>query len=114
MEIAQLEKELMEKARWLTIKLGEQKGLVETYAQAEHDYRVALAKKQTELRLDKVQATLIPDLAKGDSVVAGLKRDRDIAKGVKDACVLSIRSMQATMSGIQSLISTKKEEMKLV
>ena len=114
MDIAQLEKELMVKAGWLTIKLGEQKGLVVAYADAEIDYRVELAKKETELRLDKVQATLIPDLAKGDSVVANLKRDRDIAKGVKDACILSIRSMQATMSGIQSLISTKKEEMKLV
>jgi hypothetical protein len=114
MELAQLEKELMVRAKWLTIKLGQQNDLVKSYADAEHDYRVELAKKQTELRLDKVQATLIPDLAKGDSVVAGLKRDRDIAKGVKDACVLSIRSMQATMSGIQSLISTKKEEMKLV
>ena len=114
MEIAELEKELMEKARWLTIKLGEQKGLVQDYAQAEHDYRVALAKRMTELKLEGEKVTILSDLARGSEVVAGLKKDRDIAEGVLDACKSSIRSMQATMSGIQSLISTKKEEMKLV
>lgn len=114
MEIRELEKELMEKSRWLVAKLGEQKGLVESYAQAEHDYRVALAKKMTELKLSGEKVTIISDLSRGDEVVAGLKKDRDIAEGVLDACKSSIRSMQATMSGIQSLISTKKEEMKLL
>ena len=114
MDIRELEKELMEKARWLTIKLGEQKGLVQDYAQAEHDYRVALAKRMTELKLEGEKVTILSDLARGSEVVAGLKKDRDIAEGVLDACKSSIRSMQATMSGIQSLISTKKEEMKLV
>jgi len=114
MEIAQLEKELMEKARWLTVKLGEQKGLVQDYAQAEHDYRIALAQKMTALKIKGEKVTIISDLSRGDEAVAGLKRDRDIASGILDACKSSIRSMQATMSGIQSLISTKKEEMKLV
>ena len=114
MDIPQLEKELMEKAGWLVSKLGEQKGLVQAYAQAEHNYRVALAKKMTELKLNGEKVTIISDLSRGDDVVAGLKKERDIADGILDACKSSIRSMQATMSGIQSLISTKKEEMKLV
>lgn len=114
MDIPQLEKELMEKAGWLVSKLGEQRGLVENYAESERNYRIALAKKMTELKLKGEKVTIISDLSRGDPVVAGLKRDRDIADGVLDACKSSIRSMQATMSGIQSLISTKKEEMKLV
>jgi len=114
MDIRELEKELMQKAGWLTTKLGEQKGLVNAYAESEHNYRVALAKKMTELKLKGEKVTIISDLSRGDEVVAGLKKERDIADGVLDACKSSIRSMQATMSGIQSLISTKKEEMKLL
>jgi hypothetical protein len=114
MELAQLEKELMEKAGWLVTKLTEQKKLVIDHAHAEEAYRIALASKITELKLEGEKVTIISDIARGDKTVAGLKRDRDIAKGVSDACKSSIHSLQATMSGIQSLISTKKEEMKLV
>jgi len=114
MEIAELEKELMQKAGWLVIKLGEQESLVRAYAKAENDYRIALASKMTELKLKGEKVTIISDLSRGDKTVAGLKMDRDISQGVLDACKSSIRSMQAIMSGIQSLISTRKEEMKLI
>jgi len=114
MELIELERELMQKAGWLTTKLSEQKSLVKDYANSEESYRVELAKKMYELKNDKMSITLIPDLAKGDSVVARLKKERDLAKGILDACKSSIHSLQATMSGIQSLISTRKEEMKLV
>lgn len=114
MEIRELEKELMEKSRWLVVKLSEQKNLVIAYAESEEAYRVALAKEMTKLKLEGEKVTIISDLSRGNETVAALKRERDIADGVLDACKSSIRSMQATMSGIQSLISTKKEEMKLV
>lgn len=46
-------------------------------AQAEHDYRVSLAKKIWVLRAQKVPVTIVSDLARGDEEVALLKLKRD-------------------------------------
>jgi hypothetical protein len=54
---------------------------------AEEAYRVELAKKITELRASGEAATLARDLARGDRVVAKLKREAMIADGVRDAAV---------------------------
>lgn len=113
MEIHELEKELMEHARILRAKLIEQRPLVEKASQAEHNYRVALATKMTTLRIEGQPVTIIPDLAKGDKNIAKLKMERDIARGVSDACREAIRAVQSTMSGIQSLISAYRAEMNL-
>lgn len=114
MEIDLLEKELLEKNQWLWIKLTEQKDLIKKAAQTEHDYRVALATKITLLRTEGVPATIMIDLAKGDKAIAKLKLERDIARGIADACKQAIGAIQAAMSGLQSLISTRKEEMRLL
>jgi hypothetical protein len=114
MDIQQLEKELLEKNKWLFMKLTEQKALIEKAAQCEHDYRVALAQKMTILRIEGVPVTIMGDLSRGDNVIAKLKLDRDISKGIADACRQSIGAIQAAMSGIQSLISTRRSEMQLL
>ena len=114
MDLSQLEKELHEKNRWLFVKLTEQKSLIEKSAQTEHDYRVALAQKLATLRIDGIPATIMSDMARGDHIIAKLKLERDIAKGVAEACRQSIIAIQASMSGIQSLISTRRAEMGLL
>ena len=114
MELQELEKELLTRNTWLTVKLGEQKNLVKDSAQKEHDYRIALASKITQLRAEGVPATIMSDLCRGDKNIAKLKLDRDIAKGISDACKQAIIATQAAMSGIQSLISTRRAEMGLV
>ena len=114
MEIRELEKELMEKNKWLFMKLTEQKTLIEKAAQSEYEYRVALASKMMQLKAEGTPVTIIGDLSRGDKAVAKLKLERDIAEGISDACKQSIYAIQAAMSGIQSLISTRKEEMKLL
>lgn len=48
-------------------------------------YRKALADKILELRADGLPATVCADLARGDSHVADLKRQYDIADGVCEA-----------------------------
>lgn len=50
----------------------------ELYAEAERDYRIALAKKILKLKEEGFAATLTNDLAKGDEGVANLKMARDI------------------------------------
>ena len=113
-DILELQKELIKQNHWLEMKLSEQKSLIEKASQAEHDYRVALASKMIAERLTGIPVTIIPDLARGDSIVAKLKMERDIAKGVADACKEAIKSIRAVMSGIQTLLSVKKEEMRLL
>jgi hypothetical protein len=54
-------------------------------ARAEEAYRLALAKKITELRAQGMAATLCADLARGDAQVARLRFNRDVADGVREA-----------------------------
>lgn len=55
------------------------------FAMAEEAYRVRLATRITELHADGVAWTVCGDLARGDKDVARLRRERDIAEGVKEA-----------------------------
>jgi hypothetical protein len=65
------------------------------YAEAERAYRVALAKRITELRAEGAAATLAADLARGDTDVADLRYRRDVAEGVVEAAKQSGWRLQA-------------------
>jgi hypothetical protein len=57
-----------------------------TLALADEAYRIALAKEIVRQHAeDGVAWTVAPDLARGNATVAGLRRDRDIAEGLRDA-----------------------------
>ena len=112
-DIAKLEKELMEKNKWLFIKLTEQESKIRDSAQAEHNYRVALAIKMLELRTEGTPATIMSDLCRGNKGIAKLKLERDIAKGIADACNQAIRAIQSSMNAFQTMISYGKAEMNL-
>lgn len=73
------------------------------YAQAEHDYRVAMAKKTLILRDEKYPATLIGDLVRGDDEIARLRMDRDTAQTVYEAAQETIRvwKLEATLMEAQ-------------
>lgn len=113
-EVHEIEKELCEKNLWLVAKLSTHKDLVEKAAQTEHDYRIALAKKIVEERSNGTPATIIPDVCRGDRDIARLKLDRDIARGLCDTNIQAIRSIQSIMSGLQSMLSRHRAEMKLL
>ena len=53
---------------------------------AERDYRVALAKKELELRAGGMPATITQDIAKGNETIAELRMARDIAKTDWEVC----------------------------
>lgn len=56
------------------------------FAQKEEAYRVALAKEIVRKHdQDGVAWSVAPDLARGEPAVARLRRERDIAEGVKEA-----------------------------
>ena len=56
------------------------------FAEAEEAYRIALAQEIVRQHAeDGVAWTVAPDLARGDKHVAKLRRERDIAEGVREA-----------------------------
>ena len=57
------------------------------FAVKEEAYRVALAKRIVELHAEGYAWTVCGDVARGEQHVARLRRERDIAEGVKDAAV---------------------------
>lgn len=65
------------------------------YATREEAYRKALAEKIVQLRAAGQPTTLAGDLARGDKHVANLKRERDIAEGMKDAALQALWRLAA-------------------
>lgn len=56
------------------------------FAEAEERYRVALAREIVRCHAeDGIAWSTAPDIARGDALVAGLRRERDIAEGVREA-----------------------------
>lgn len=68
----------------LAIKELKQRGKV--YSQTEHDYRVLLSKRLTELRAEGQAVTHLADIAKGEPEVAKLRLQRDIAESLYKSC----------------------------
>ena len=60
------------------------------YAQAEQDYRIALAKNIAVERADGTPVTIISDICRGDKEIALAKFQRDVAEitydAAKEAC----------------------------
>jgi hypothetical protein len=55
------------------------------FAKADESYRRALAERIVFEHADGSAWTVAPDLARGDKEVARLRRERDIAEGVREA-----------------------------
>jgi hypothetical protein len=77
----------------------------EEFAQAEERYRVKLAEKIVYLHDEEgVAWSVAPDLARGDKEVAGLRRQRDIKEGLKDAAEQRGWQASANRRGLERLI----------
>lgn len=61
------------------------------YAQAEHDYRVALSKEILRARADGIPVTIISDLCRGKPEIARLRLEKDIAETVYDSAKEAIQ-----------------------
>ena len=76
--------EVWRRSEMLEVALKECKNRGRAAAEAEQKYRMKLAEKILVLRDQKLPATLIGDLARGDKDVAMLKFERDCADVVYD------------------------------
>ena len=74
------------------------------YAQAEHDYRVAMRKKILDERAKGTPVTIISDLCRGDPDVAKLRLERDIAKTVYESAQEAINGFKLQIRILDSQI----------
>jgi len=80
-------------------------------AEAEDAYRVRLSQVITELRDMSVPATVCLDLAKGFKDVAELRRNRDVAEGVKAAAEQLCWRRTADRKDAQALAGWSERQM---
>ena len=69
----------------LETAVTEMKERSKKFAEAEHNYRVALSQRLTELRAEGQPVTHLGDIARGAKKIASLKLARDIAEGLYDS-----------------------------
>lgn len=81
--------------------------LAREYAEAEKEYREALAIEILRLKDEKMSITLIPDLARGS--VADLKFNRDLAEMKFNAGKEKVRALESEISALQSIYRRQDE-----
>lgn len=73
-------------------------------AKAERDYRILLSQRITGLHADGVAWTTCETLAKGDERVAGLRFQRDLARGQREAAFQNLRRLDADRRDLGRII----------
>lgn len=74
------------------------------YAQAEHDYRVAMRQKILEERSNGTPVTIISDICRGDPQVAKLRLERDIALTVYESAQEAINGYKLQIRILDSQV----------
>lgn len=76
------------------------------YAEAEHVYRKAKARAWVEF----AGGTVAEREAKVNGATAALRKQRDLAEGMKRAALEAVRSRRAQLSALQTLANAEREE----
>lgn len=92
--MADLVNEIMDKSRMLDVAISELRRRGQKYAEAERDYRVALAKQMLTERDNGMPVTIISDICKGKSEIANLRFNRDCAEVLYKSAMEAINSMK--------------------
>lgn len=100
-----LMQELNDKVKNLNISVKELRKSGKSYAQAEHDYKVELAKEALKLTEQNMKVGLIELVIKGKPNVAKLRFERDVAKAVYTANLESINSLKLQIRVLENQIS---------
>jgi hypothetical protein len=78
-------------------------------AQAEHDYRVALAKEIVSQRAEGIPVTVISDICRGKEDIAKLKLERDIAETLYESCMQAIYATKINIDLVQKQIEAERK-----
>lgn len=89
------------------------KTLAAQKANAEKNYRIALAKEELRLRELKYPVNLVLDLARGNETVADLKAIRDIAESSYFIAIEGLNNTRGEREVLRSILKQLNEEMKL-
>lgn len=74
-------------------------------AAAEKAYRIALAKRITEIHATGAAWTVCQDLARGDEKVAELRYKRDVQEGIKEAAQSATWRLTADRKDLAALVA---------
>lgn len=80
-------------------------------AESERLYRIALAKKIFNLKMDKVQVSLIRDLSRGDQEISRLRLERDIANNDYYVCKSSMENIKVEIEILRSKLVWLRNEL---
>lgn len=83
----------------------------EKMAEAEREYLKAKAEATATLKIEGMQATLIPTMAKGR--VADQRFKFKVAESVFHGCRENIKRLHSSIDAYRSLLSTAKSEIKI-
>lgn len=86
--------EIGKKSRMLDVAIAELKKRGQKYAEAEKAYRIALARRILEEREKGTPVTIISDICRGSTQIAGLRFERDCAEVVYKSAMEAINSMK--------------------
>lgn len=100
-EHIEIAKEIMRVSKRLEKASKEIFGMADTKAEAEREYRKALAKRIMELRAQGLPATICSDVARGE--VADLKFNRDLSDGKFKAAIESLGAIKVQASMMQTI-----------
>jgi hypothetical protein len=75
------------------------------YAQAERDYKVALAKRIIQEREKGTPVTIISDICRGDTEIARLRFERDCAEVVYKSAQEAIQSIKLQIRILDAQVS---------
>lgn len=86
--------EIGNKSRMLDVAIAELKMRGQKYAEAEKAYRIALARRILDEREKGTPVTIISDICRGSTQIAGLRFERDCAEVVYKSAMEAINSMK--------------------
>lgn len=107
MELQTLTKAIWNTSQKIDKNINKLTSMARKYAESEKQYRLELAKEIIKLRTEGVQATLIPDIARGN--IADLKFDRDLAETEYKTYKQMLQSLQVELSGYQSILRIQQD-----
>lgn len=89
----------------LNLAIKELKVRGQAKAEAEKNYRIALAKEMLRLRTEGTPVTIISDLCRGNEQIATLKMQRDIADSLYESNMQAIYNYKLNIDIVQNQIN---------
>ena len=101
MELAQVSKMILDISERIDSATRVIYKLAKERSETEYEYRKALGQEIARLKAEGMQATLIPDVARGRT--AELKLKRDMADSMYTSARDSMKALMSELSGLQSI-----------